>query len=211
MKDIQVMVADESHVKYVDTILQTIADAAKVRGTGIAKRSPEYVATKMREAKAVIALEGERFAGFSYIETWGNKHYVTTSGLIVHPDYRGLGLAKRIKNLTFTLARVRWPHAKIFSLTSGSAVMTMNTQLGYHPVTFNDLTDDEAFWRGCQGCINHDVLERTGRKFCICTGMLFDPDEHLPAKISPEVMERIRRIDGLKSTATMTSDDFGES
>ena len=132
-------------------------------------------------------------------------------GLIVHPDYRGLGLAKRIKNLTFTLARVRWPHAKIFSLTSGSAVMTMNTQLGYHPVTFNDLTDDEAFWRGCQGCINHDVLERTGRKFCICTAMLFDPDEHLPAKISPEVMERIRRIDGLKSTATMTSDDFGES
>ena len=211
MKDIQVMVADESHVKYVGTILQTIADAAKVRGTGIAKRSPEYVATKMREAKAVIALEGERFAGFSYIETWGNKHYVTTSGLIVHPDYRGLGLAKRIKNLTFTLARVRWPHAKIFSLTSGSAVMTMNTQLGYHPVTFNDLTDDEAFWRGCQGCINHDVLERTGRKFCICTAMLFDPDEHLPAKISPEVMERIRRIDGLKSTATMTSDDFGES
>ena len=211
MKDIQVMVADESHVKYVDTILQTIADAAKVRGTGIAKRSPEYVATKMREAKAVIALEGERFAGFSYIETWGNKHYVTTSGLIVHPDYRGLGLAKRIKNLTFTLARVRWPHAKIFSLTSGSAVMTMNTQLGYHPVTFNDLTDDEAFWRGCQGCINHDVLERTGRKFCICPAMLFDPDEHLPAKISPEVMERIRRIDGLKSTATMTSDDFGES
>ncbi len=211
MKDIQVMVADESHVKYVDTILQTIADAAKVRGTGIAKRSPEYVATKMREAKAVIALEGERFAGFSYIETWGNKHYVTTSGLIVHPDYRGLGLAKRIKNLTFTLARVRWPHAKIFSLTSGSAVMTMNTQLGYHPVTFNDLTDDEAFWRGCQGCINHDVLERTGRKFCICTAMLFDPDEHLPAKISSEVMERIRRIDGLKSTATMTSDDFGES
>ena len=182
MKDIQVMVADESHVKYVDTILQTIADAAKVRGTGIAKRSPEYVATKMREAKAVIALEGERFAGFSYIETWGNKHYVTTSGLIVHPNYRGLGLAKRIKNLTFTLARVRWPHAKIFSLTSGSAVMTMNTQLGYHPVTFNDLTDDEAFWRGCQGCINHDVLERTGRKFCICTAMLFDPMSTCPPR-----------------------------
>lgn len=211
MKDIQVMVADESHVKYVDTILQTIADAAKVRGTGIAKRSPEYVATKMREAKAVIALEGERFAGFSYIETWGNKHYVTTSGLIVHPDYRGLGLAKRIKNLTFTLARVRWPHAKIFSLTSGSAVMTMNTQLGYRPVTFNDLTDDEAFWRGCQGCINHDVLERTGRKFCICTAMLFDPDEHLPAKIPAAVMERIRRIDGVKTKGATSSDDFGES
>ena len=195
MKDIQVMVADESHVKYVDTILQTIADAAKVRGTGIAKRSPEYVATKMREAKAVIALEGERFAGFSYIETWGNKHYVTTSGLIVHPDYRGLGLAKRIKNLTFTLARVRWPHAKIFSLTSGSAVMTMNTQLGYKPVTFAELTSDEAFWRGCDGCVNVDVLKRTDRKYCICTGMLFDPEEHLPAKIPQDVLERIHRID----------------
>ncbi len=211
MKEVQVMVADESHIKYVDTILQTIADAAKVRGTGIAKRSPEYVATKMREAKAVIALDGERFAGFSYIETWGNKHYVTTSGLIVHPDYRGIGLAKRIKNLTFTLARVRWPHAKIFSLTSGSAVMTMNTQLGYHPVTFNDLTDDEAFWRGCQGCINHDILQRTGRKFCICTAMLFDPEEHLPAKVPAAVMERIRLIDGGGAKLATSSSDFGES
>lgn len=190
------MVADESHIKYVDTILQTIAEAAKVRGTGIAKRSPEYIATKMREAKAVIALDGERFAGFSYIETWGNKHYVTTSGLIVHPNYRGLGLAKRIKDMTFTLARLRWPHAKIFSLTSGSAVMKMNTQLGYHPVTFNDLTSDEAFWRGCEGCINKDVLHRTNRKYCICTAMLFDPDEHLPAKIPMSVMQRIRKIDG---------------
>ncbi len=205
------MVADESHIKYIDTILQTITDAAKVRGTGIAKRSPEYVATKMREAKAVIALEGDRFAGFSYIETWGNKHYVTTSGLIVHPDYRGIGLAKRIKNLTFTLARVRWPHAKIFSLTSGSAVMKMNTQLGYHPVTFNDLTDDEAFWRGCQGCINHDILQRTGRRYCICTAMLFDPEEHLPAKIPAEVMERIRRIDGRGVKSATSSSDYGES
>ena len=196
MEEVKVMVADESHVRYVDTILTTIAEAAKVRGTGIAKRSPEYVATKIREAKAVIALQGEKFAGFSYIETWGNKTYVTTSGLIVHPDCRGLGLAKRIKNLTFTLARMRWPHAKIFSLTSGSAVMKMNTQLGYHPVTFNDLTDDEAFWRGCEGCINKDVLHRTGRKFCICTAMLFDPEEHLPAKLPEEVMQRIRRIDG---------------
>ena len=196
MEEIKVMVADESHIKYVETILQTIADAAKVRGTGIAKRSPEYVATKMRGAKAVIALQGEKFAGFSYIETWGNKHYVTTSGLIVHPDFRGLGLAKRIKNVTFTLARKRWPNAKIFSLTSGSAVMKMNTQLGYHPVTFADLTDDESFWKGCEGCVNHDVLARTGQKYCICTAMLFDPEEHLPAKLPQEVLDRINRIDG---------------
>ncbi|MDE5948104.1 MAG: GNAT family N-acetyltransferase [Prevotella sp.] len=193
---IEVMVANKEHERYVDTILETIAAAAAVRGTGIAKRSPEYIITKMREAKAVIALQGERFAGFSYIETWGNRQYVTTSGLIVHPDFRGFGLAKRIKDMTFTLARIRWPKAKIFSLTSGAAVMQMNTQLGYKPVTFADLTDDEAFWRGCEGCINVDVLKRTDRKYCICTGMLFDPEEHLPAKIPADVLERIRQIDG---------------
>ena len=133
----------------------------------------------MKEGKAVIALAGTDFAGFSYIESWGNKQYVTTSGLIVHPKYRHLGVAKRIKDMTFQLARMRWPKAKVFSLTSGAAVMKMNTELGYVPVTFADLTDDEAFWRGCNGCINHDILERTGRKYCICTAMLFDPaDPH---------------------------------
>ncbi len=195
MEEIKVLVADREHEVYVDTILKTIEDAAKVRGTGIAKRTHEYLTTKILEAKAVIALCGDRFAGFSYIETWGNKEYVTTSGLIVHPDFRGKGVAKRIKDMTFTLARMRWPHAKIFSLTSGAAVMAMNTQLGYKPVTFADLTDDEAFWRGCEGCVNVDVLHRTGRKYCICTGMLFDPHELLPAQIPAEVIERIRRME----------------
>ncbi len=196
MNEIEVKVAGKEDEKYVDYILKTIEDAAKVRGTGIAKRTHEYLATKMREAKAVIALKGDTFAGFSYIETWGNKTYVTTSGLIVHPDFRGLGLSKRIKDMTFTLARTRWPHAKIFSLTSGAAVMRMNTQLGYKPVTFADLTDDEAFWRGCEGCINVDVLHRTGRKYCICTAMLYDPTEHLPASLPEDVIERIKELDG---------------
>jgi GNAT superfamily N-acetyltransferase len=195
---IDVVVADESHEKYVDTILETISEAAKVRGTGIAKRTHEYVANKMREAKAVIALDGDKFAGFSYIETWQDKKYVTTSGLIVHPDYRGRGLAKRIKDMTFTLARTRWPHAKIFSLTSGAAVMAMNTQLGYKPVTFADLTQDEAFWKGCEGCVNVDILHRTNRKYCICTGMLYDPEEYLPAKLSEDVLKRIKELDNKK-------------
>lgn len=195
MDNIEILVAGPEHEVYVDTILDTIAEAAKVRGTGIAKRTHEYLTTKMKEAKAVIALEGNRFAGFSYIETWGNKQYVTTSGLIVHPDFRNKGVAKRIKDMTFTLARKRWPHAKIFSLTSGAAVMAMNTQLGYKPVTFADLTDDEAFWRGCEGCVNVDVLHRTGRKYCICTAMLYDPEEHLPAKIPDEVLARILRLE----------------
>ncbi|MCD8166718.1 MAG: GNAT family N-acetyltransferase [Bacteroides sp.] len=174
---IDVMVADTSHEVYADTILDTIRAAAKVRGTGIAERTHEYVAQKMKEGKAVIALADGEFAGFSYIESWGNKQYVATSGLIVAEKFRRCGLAKRIKHKAFQLARRRWPHAKLFSLTSGSAVMKLNAELGYVPVTFAELTDDEAFWRGCKGCINHDVLVRTERKYCICTGMLYDPED----------------------------------
>ncbi len=192
-EDIRIVVADPSHEIYVDTILDTIREAAKKRGTGIAERTHEYVATKMRESKAVLALHGDRFAGFSYIETWENKHFVTTSGLIVHPDYQGLGIAKRIKDYTFTLARLRWPHAKIFSLTSGDAVMKMNTALGYVPVSFNQLTNDDAFWHGCEGCTNHSVLEERGRKFCVCTGMLWDPDKHKGEPTSLEVIKDVMR------------------
>ena len=195
MEEIKIVVADESHEKYVDSILQTISDAASVRGTGIARRTHDYLLSKILQAKAVIALAGDRFAGFSYIETWENKKYVTTSGLIVHPDFRGQGIAKRIKDLTFSLARTRWPNAKIFSLTSGAAVMTMNTQLGYKPVTFAELTDDDAFWDGCNGCKNVDILRRTDRHYCICTAMLFDPEEHLPAKIPEDVLRRIERLE----------------
>lgn len=175
LEDIDVMVADDSHEKYVEIILDTIEAAAKVRGTGIARRTNDYVTQKMKEGKVIIALDGDEFAGFSYIESWGNKQYVATSGLIVADKYRQLGLAKRIKNAAFQLARLRWPKAKLFSLTSGSAVMKMNTELGYIPVTFGDLTDDQSFWKGCEGCINHDVLIRTQNKYCICTAMLFDP------------------------------------
>ncbi len=176
---IDVIVADASHEKYVDEILETISAAAKVRGTGIAKRTHEYVAQKMREGKAVIALAGEEkeFAGFCYIESWGNKQYVANSGLIVVDKFRRRGLAKRIKKTAFNLSRKMWPDAKLFGLTSGGAVMRINTELGYVPVPFAELTDDEAFWKGCEGCINHDILERTGRRYCICTAMLYDPAE----------------------------------
>ncbi|MFA6812716.1 MAG: GNAT family N-acetyltransferase, partial [Bacteroidaceae bacterium] len=134
-------------------------------------------------------LNKDDFAGFTYIESWGNKQYVATSGLIVHPQYRGLGLAKRIKQASFELARLRWPKAKIFSLTSGAAVMKMNTELGYLPVTFNELTDDEAFWKGCESCINHKILVEKERKFCICTAMLYDPTDPHNRKKEQEIKD----------------------
>jgi hypothetical protein len=187
---IDVMVADASHEVYVDTILETISAAAKVRGTGIAKRTHEYVAQKMREGKAIIALNGEEFAGFCYIESWGNKQYVANSGLIVVEKFRSQGLAKRIKKAAFNLSRLRWPNAKLFGLTSGGAVMKINTELGYVPVPFSELTTDDAFWKGCEGCCNHDVLERTERKYCICTAMLYDPTKQHKAEEQEEKPEK---------------------
>ena len=172
---IVVKIADDSCLVYVDTILKTIEEAAKIRGTGIARRSPEYIELKISERKAIIALQGDEFAGFCYIETWGNKQFVANSGLIVVDKFRGHGLAKRIKKKAFELSRQRYPEAKIFGLTTGLAVMKINSELGYKPVTFSELTDDESFWKGCQSCVNYDILQRTGRKHCLCTGMLYDP------------------------------------
>lgn len=198
---IEVLVADASHEKYVDTILTTITEAAKVRGSGIASRTHEYVATKMKERKAVIALHGEEFAGFCYIESWENKHYVANSGLIVVPKFRGHHLATRIKKVAFTLSRLRWPQAKIFGLTSSGPVMRINTMLGYVPVPFSELTQDDEYWKGCGTpehpcCVNYDVLQRTGRKYCVCTGMLYDPAQHpgdpLPVQLPDDVVKMIQ-------------------
>ncbi|MDH8702199.1 hypothetical protein M2138_001559 [Dysgonomonadaceae bacterium PH5-43] len=189
---IEVLIANESHIKYVNIILDTIEAAAKVRGTGIAKRTPEYVETKMIEGKAIIALAGEEFAGFCYIESWGNKQYVANSGLIVVDKFRGHGLAKRIKEKSFDLSRKMFPKAKLFGLTSGAAVMKINTELGYAPVTFAELTDDEAFWSGCQGCVNYDILKRTNRKYCICTAMLFDPKKDAKKNIHKDIKKPIK-------------------
>lgn len=175
---IKVVVAGKEHLPFVDIILDTIEKAAKVRGTGIARRSNEYVSQKMLEGKAIIALtENNEFAGFCYIESWGNKSFVANSGLIVVETFRGLGLAKAIKKRAFMLSREMFPNAKIFGLTTGGAVMKINTELGYRAVTFAELTDDEAFWKGCESCVNYDILQRANRRFCMCTGMLFDPQE----------------------------------
>lgn len=191
----KVVIADTSHIKYAQIICDTIAESALVRGTGIARRTPEYIATKMENGNAVIALDGDTFAGFCYIEKWGHGKFVANSGLIVHPNYRNQGLAKKIKLKIFQHSRTKFPDAKVFSITTGLAVMKLNTELGYKPVPFSELTDDSTFWDGCQTCRNYDVLTRTDRKLCLCTGMLYDPKVKEPEKqIREKTFERLKSI-----------------
>lgn len=168
--------SDDKH--YAVTITTEMEESAKARGTGIAKRSPEYIEKKMDEGKAVIAVTTDgTWVGFCYIEAWQHEKYVANSGLIVSPAFRKSGVAKEIKRKVFDLSREKYPHAKIFGLTTGLAVMKINSELGYEPVTYSELTTDEEFWKGCQSCVNYDILMSKGRKNCMCTAMLFDPAE----------------------------------
>ncbi len=194
-KEFSVQVAGLEHIGYAEQICALIEEAAQQRGTGIAKRKPEYIREKIRDGKAVIALCGEELAGFCYIETWSHGKYVANSGLIVSPNFRKSGLARRIKEKAFELSREKYPDAKLFGITTSLAVMKINSDLGYKPVTFSELTTDEEFWKGCQSCPNYDILTRTERKMCLCTGMLCDPDAEAAAeekrKKSEEEGERL--------------------
>ncbi len=198
----QILIASESHFHYAETICQEMSESAKARGTGIATRSPDYIRDKMREGKAVIALSDKNeWAGFCYIETWSHGEYVANSGLIVSPSFRKGGLAKSIKKKIFELSRQKYPDAKIFGLTTGLAVMKINSELGYEPVTYSELTQDEAFWAGCKSCVNYEILMSKDRKNCMCTAMLYDPKDHYEPEETKEffekkskVLERLTRI-----------------
>ena len=193
----EIIIADQSHTVYAQIICDTIEDAAQTRGTGIARRKPEYIISKMEKGNGVIALDGEKFAGFCYIETWSHGKFVANSGLIVHPDYRGQGLATKIKQHIFKHSRTKFPDAKIFSITTGLAVMKLNSNLGYTPVTFSELTKDQTFWDGCQTCKNYDVLKRTEQSMCLCTGMLYNPNTHtkdVQKKVTPKNFKRLKSI-----------------
>ena len=177
--NIIVRVATPDDKVYAKTITDEMESSAAARGTGIAKRSPEYIEKKMDEGKAVIALTKDgTWVGFCYIETWSHGEYVANSGLIVVPEYRKTGVAKSIKKRIFNLSREKYPQAKLFGLTTGLAVMKINSDLGYEPVTYSELTQDEDFWAGCKSCVNYETLMSKERKNCFCTAMLFDPKDH---------------------------------
>ena len=188
--DFIVIPASEEHIPYATQICDEMAESAKARGTGIARRTPEYVSQKMQEGKAVIALTKDgKWAGFCYIETWSHGQFVANSGLIVNAAYRNQGLAKAIKYRVFELSRKKYPNSKIFGLTTGLAVMKINSELGYEPVTYSELTQDEDFWKGCQSCVNFDILQSKGRKNCMCTAMLWDPAEK-----EKEIAEKMQKL-----------------
>jgi hypothetical protein len=177
--NIIVRVAVPEDIIYSSLITDEMAASAQARGTGIAKRSPEYISQKINEGKAVIAVTSEnKWVGFCYIEAWGHEKFVANSGLIVAPEFRKSGIAKSIKQRIFALSREKYPNAKIFGLTTGLAVMKINSDLGYEPVTYSELTDDDNFWAGCKSCVNYDILMSKGRKNCLCTAMLYDPKDH---------------------------------
>ncbi|WP_026897245.1 N-acetyltransferase [Daejeonella oryzae] len=185
-----VIPATEEHTKYASQICDEMAESAKARGTGIARRTPEYVMLKMIEGKAVIALHTDgTWAGFCYIETWSHGKFVANSGLIVSPQFRNCGLAKAIKYKVFELSRQKYPDSKIFGLTTGLAVMKINSELGYEPVTYSELSQDEEFWKGCQSCVNYDILKSKDRKNCMCTAMLWDPVEK-----AKEIEEKMKKL-----------------
>lgn len=200
--DIIVRVSNAGDQHYAQQIVDEMAASAKARGTGIAKRTPEYVAHKMEEEKAVIAVTKDGiWVGFSYIEEWSHGKFVANSGLIVSPDFRKSGVAKRIKTTIFNLSRKKYPHAKIFGLTTGLAVMKINSDLGYRPVPYSELTDDDDFWAGCKSCVNYNILMSKGRKNCLCTAMLYDPKEHPQPeetkayfKKTSKIFERLLRL-----------------
>ncbi len=174
-----IQTASENDLHYAENICAEMEESAKKRGTGIAKRSPVYIMEKMIEGKAIIATTKEgAWVGFCYIETWEHGKFVANSGLIVHPDFRNSGMAKAIKQKAFDLSREKYPTAKIIGITTSLPVMKINSDLGYEPVTFSELPADDSFWKGCASCVNYDILTRTGRKHCLCTGMMYNPDDH---------------------------------
>ncbi len=193
--NIIIRVAIPSDKIYATTITDEMAASAKARGTGIAKRSPEYIEQKIEEGKSVIAVTDDgTWVGFCYIEAWEHNKFVANSGLIVSPPFRKTGVAKAIKKRIFELSREKYPDSKIFGLTTGLAVMKINSDLGYEPVTYSELTNDEQFWSGCKSCVNYDILMSKERKNCMCTAMLFDPADHFEPEETKEEFKKHSRL-----------------
>lgn len=178
MSGLNVTFAAMDHLKYVNDISEAIAEAAMDKNSGLALRSPEYIREKIEAGRGVIALDGGNLAGFCYINPWEHGLFVAHSGLIVKPEYRGRGLAKALKQKAYELTRLRFPKARIFGLTTSPAVKRINESLGYKAVPYTEITNDIRFWKGCVSCVHYDILCKRGFDSCLCTAMLYNPQNN---------------------------------
>ena len=186
-QNFQIRIANQEDVQYAATISSWYVTSSKERGTGIAIRTPQYLETKILNGNGIIAFVNDQLAGFCYIEVFSSGEYVSNSGLIVIHEFRGMGLAKQIKKVAFNHARNSNPEAKVFGITTSDVVMNINSDLGYRPVSFRQLTTDEEFWKGCSSCKNYDILMRNDKKMCLCTAMLA-PSKSTKMKLDLEEM-----------------------
>lgn len=178
----EIRTANEADTLFAEEISQLYKISAQERGMGIALRQPEYISKKMNQGNAIIATTTENeIAGFCYVETFSSEEYVSNSGLIVKSIFRGKGLAKKIKKKAVALARNNYPKAKLFGITTSDIVMGINSDLGYKPVSFKQLTQDDEFWNGCSSCNNYEILQKNKRKMCLCTAMLASSKEEKQA------------------------------
>ncbi len=177
MRLIKIQIANKNHLIYAKEISEMLYISTKMRGTGIAVRKPAYIESKIKNGNAIIAIHGNLLVGFCYIEVCDQGEYIAHSGLIAHPNYRNQGLAKRIKKSILKLSLEKYPNSKSFGITTELAVMKINSDLGYKPVTFSEITNDSSFWEKCKTCTNYKILTRKKHKMCLCNGMLYNPKE----------------------------------
>ena len=170
-----VRISNASDLQYVSIIENQITESTKYPGVKMLRRSPELIAEKIILGEAVIActLSGE-WVGFSYIQPWDNATFVANCALVVAHPYRQKGIARRIKEKILDLSKKKYPGAKIFGLTASLAVMKINSSLGFHPVTYSEITQNEQYWTACQSCSNYSILESRKQKNCLCTAMVYN-------------------------------------
>jgi len=174
--------AAESDLQFVPSVASAIDDEVAAGAIGIARRSAADLASRIRTGEAIIALAAEAtsdhapagadWAGFCYVAAWEEGRFVSTSGLIVAPQHRGRGLAKRLKERALELAAERYPGAIAFGLSTSSAVARINEELGFRAASYSALPADSAFWDGCRTCPLHADLVANERRTCHCRAVI---------------------------------------
>lgn len=172
-----VRIATSDDHKYTTEITDELAYSATKRGISIARRTPEYAINKMDKGLAVIALNPENgdWIGFCCIEVWEHQKYVASSGLIISPKYRGMGIATMLKARLFELCQTKFPKAKIFSLTTNQAVIHANIDLGFKIVAFSEVLNDSLFMDGCKSWVDFSGLMNNNPTHAYYVAMVFDP------------------------------------